>query len=258
MDLELTGKIAVITGGSRGIGFAIAERLAQEGCRIRLVGRDPAAMEKSLAKLRVSGANQSGAEASGHFAELTDRKQLESVFPLLVDADILVNSAGAVPRGTIQDVSADRFRAAFDGKVMSAIDLTREALAKMGARKRGVIVNIAGVAGERLNPRSVATSTSNAALMAFSQAVGSISVDDNVRVVCVNPGLIATDRTQVLRDASNPVDAAAYREVLEKLPYGRMGKPDEVADLVAFLCSARATYVSGAVFSIDAGMRYRH
>jgi 3-oxoacyl-[acyl-carrier protein] reductase len=261
MNLEIEGKKALVTGGSRGIGFAIAKRLAAEGCEVRLVARDAAALE--AARARILAAGRAGVSApvtvpvTVHAADLGDPLQLERVFPLLQDVDILVNSAGAVPRGTVFEVSAETFRAAFAAKVMGAIDLSREALRHMCARRSGVIVNIIGLSGERPNPRSVATSTANAALIAFTQAVGASSVDDNVRVLGVNPGLIATERTASLTDASDPVNSMAYRHLIEALPYGRMGTPEEVADVVAFLVSPRATYMSGTVVTVDAGSHFR-
>lgn len=251
MDLALRGKAALVTGGSRGIGFAIASRLLEEGCSVTIVGRDRAALDVAVERLRPLGA------VTGHAADLATTAGVASCFPLLAPLDLLVNSAGAVPRGTLTDVSAERFREAFDGKVMATIDLCREAVPAMAARGGGVIVNVIGISGERPNPKSVATSTANAALIAFTQAVGATSVDRNVRVVGVNPGLIATERTAPIRDASNPVDAAAYDHLMRSLPFGRMGEPREVADLVAFLASPRAGYVSGALFSIDAGARFR-
>ena len=254
MNLELKGLTALVTGASRGIGLAVAQGLAREGCHLHLAARTQTDLDAARARI----AAECPVNITCHALDLGVSANMNELARRCKDIDILVNNAGGIPSGRLTDINETRWREAWELKVFGYINLTREIYRAMCARKRGVIINVIGVAGERLHQDYIAGSTGNAALMAFSQAVGSISVDDNVRVVCVNPGLIATDRTQVLRDASNPVDAAAYREVLEKLPYGRMGEPDEVADLVAFLCSARATYVSGAVFSIDAGMRYRH
>jgi 3-oxoacyl-[acyl-carrier protein] reductase len=255
MDLELSGKKAVVTGGSRGIGFVIAERLIKEGCSVKIVGRDRTAVDKALVSLRATANGR--VAVAGHCADLVDLKQIESVFPLLTDADILVNSAGAVPRGSLADTPAAKLRPAFDAKVMGTIDLCREVMRHMTARRSGVIINIIGASGERPNPRSIGTSIANAALIAFTQAVGALSVDDNVRMVGINPGLISTERTNAVRDASNPVDAAAYRHLMSTLPFGRMGTTEEVADMALFFASPRASYVSGAVVTIDAGTRFR-
>ena len=253
MDLELKGKKALVTGGSKGIGVGIANRLAAEGCELRLVARDAAGLEDARARLKAAHRR----DVSVHAVDLGDPDRVASVYPLLQDLDILVNSAGAVPRGGLLAVPAGRFRATFNAKVMGAIDLCREALRAMSARGSGVIVNIIGLSGERPNPRPVATSTANAALIAFTQAVGSASVDANVRVVGINPGLIATTRTASLTQAGKPADNAAYKHLLASLPFGRMGEADEIADMAAFLASPRASYMSGAVFTVDGGARFR-
>ena len=253
MELELAGKTALVTGGSKGIGFGIADRLAAEGCLLSIVARDAAGLE--AARVRLTQGH--GRAVVAHAADVGDTRQLAGVFPLLEGLDILVNCAGAVPRGGLLDVSAERFRSAFNAKVMGTIDLCREALRAMGARGSGVIVNIIGLSGERPNPRSVATSAANAALIAFTQAVGSESVDRNVRVVGINPGLIATGRTAGISDPKNTLDNAAYRHLMSTLPFGRMGEAVEVADLAAFLASPRAGYISGAVFTVDGGSRFR-
>ena len=254
MQLELAGKRALVTGASKGIGYAIAARLAAEGCTLKLVARDAGGLERAKASLRDKAG---AAQVSTHAADLGDRAQLARVFPLLADVDILVNSAGAVPRGGLLDTTADVFRSAFDVKVMGAIDLCREAYRHMAARRSGVMINIIGLSGERPNPKSVPTSTANGALIAFTQAVGCMSADDNVRVVGINPGLIATPRTAGMADAANAVDNNAYSHLLAQLPFGRMGQPEEIADMVAFLASPRASYVSGCVYTVDGGARFR-
>lgn len=253
MDLELNGKTALVTGGSRGIGFGIANRLAAEGCELRLVARDLTSLETARSQLK----SAYGRDVSLHSVDMGDPGRVASVYPLLQDLDILVNSAGEVPRGGLLDVPAEQFRSTFNAKVMGTIDLCREALRAMSARGSGVIVNIIGLSGERPNPRSVATSTANAALIAFTQAVGSTSVDANVRVVGINPGLIATARTSTLSEPGRPADNAAYKHLMASLPFGRMGEADEIANMAAFLASPRASYISGAVFTVDGGARFR-
>jgi NAD(P)-dependent dehydrogenase (short-subunit alcohol dehydrogenase family) len=249
MDLELKGKTALVTGGSRGIGFAIAERLAAEGCTLRLVSLQPEKLDAAARAL----AERHGAEVQVHAADLGLPEEVRTVYPLLEGVDILVNSAGDTPRGSILDLSAEALCAAFNVKAFAAMMLCREAILRMKPRGGGVIVNIIGTSGERHNPRSVPTAVVNAAMMAFTQAVGAGSVDDNIRVVGVNPGLVATDR-HLPGDVSS---RRAHEQTLAKLPWGRMAHASEVADLVAFLASARAGYVSGSIHTIDAGQRLR-
>ena len=130
----------------------------------------------------------------------------------------------------------------------------------MKARKRGVIVNILGVAGERLEATYIAGSTGNAGLIAFTKTLGAVSAADNIRVVGVNPGPIATERLEGLmrkRAQDQFGDAEKWRDFHKPLPFGRPGTPKEIADMVAFLASDLASYISGTVVTIDGGLASR-
>jgi NAD(P)-dependent dehydrogenase (short-subunit alcohol dehydrogenase family) len=251
MDLQLSGRTALVTGGSKGIGFACAKALAAEGCHVRLVARDKAALVEARDALRA---------AHDVSVEVLDADLSRLSDSLLVDAfpevDIVVNSAGAIPRGGLLDVDPGALREGFEGKLMGTIALCRAFYRRMRERRRGVILNIIGISGLRPNPKSIGTSSANAALIALTQALGAESVDHGVRVLGVNPGLVRTGRTASLL---NPTQAAdkAYDALLASLPFGRMAEPAEVADLVSFLVSERASYLSGEVISIDGGSRFR-
>ena len=180
------------------------------------------------------------------------------------DVDILVNNAGAIPSDGLLDVADEKWRHAWDLKVFGFINLMREIYRAMRQRKSGVIVNVIGVAGERHRSNYIAGTTGNAGLMAFTRALGAESVDHGIRVVGVNPGRIETERQighfreQALRDLG---DEARWPElqakVAETLPFKRAGRPDEVGDLVVYLASARASYLSGTIVTIDAGASLR-
>jgi len=245
------GRNALVTGGSKGIGFAVAEALAAKGCSLRLVARDIVSLEDARQKI----IERHPVDVVVRAADLSRPDSVSAVGESFPETDILVNCAGAIGRGSLMEIDPDEFRAAFDGKVMSTIMLTRALYPHMCKRGSGVVVNIIGIAGERLNPKSIGTSTANAALIAFTKALGAESVDHGVRVVGVNPGLIRTGRTAGLLDSRK--DNAAYSALLRSLPYGRMGEPAEIADAVLFLASDSAKYVSGEVLSVDAGSRFR-
>ena len=180
------------------------------------------------------------------------------------DVDSLVNNAGAIPSGSLMEIDDATWRHAWELKVFGFVNLTRELYRRMGERGAGVIVNVIGVAGERPRSGYIAGTSGNAALMAFTRALGAESVDRGVRVVGVNPGGIQTERAidHYKEIAARELgDAARWPEIQAKLaasrPARRTGKPEQVADLVAFLASARASHISGTIVTIDNGNSVR-
>lgn len=245
MDLNLTGERALVTGASQGIGAAIAETLAAEGCALHLAARNGDALEARARTLRA----QHGVEVTTHAVDLRVSTDLERLAEAAGDIDILVNNAGDIPAGTINDVGPELWRHAWDLKVFGYIDLVRLVYPRLRDRGHGVVVNVIGTGGEQPTAGYIAGGAGNAALMAFTKALGGEGPRHGVRVVGVNPGPVATERITTMRAANAAVDAQ-----FAALPSGRVAEPREVADLVAFLASERAGYISGTIVTIDGGM----
>ncbi|MEX2128601.1 MAG: short-chain dehydrogenase/reductase [Xanthobacteraceae bacterium] len=257
MELGLAGRTALITGASKGIGRAIAEGLAAEGCHLHLAARTKADLET----VREAIGARWNVNVNVHPADLSDGDNCRALAAAAGDLDILVNNAGAIPGGDLLAIEEPRWRQAWDLKVFGYVNLARAVYPAMQARGRGgVIINIIGLGGELLSANYIAGSAGNAALMAFSRALGADSFDSGVRVVGINPGMVATDRMRTLletRAERQFGDKSRWREYMKELPQQRAAEPREVADAVAFLASDRASYISGTVLTIDGGTAHR-
>ncbi|MBN9429150.1 MAG: SDR family oxidoreductase [Burkholderiales bacterium] len=256
MDLKLTGRKALVTGGSKGIGLAIALRLALEGCEIVLVARSQSELESAAASISAQAGRHAGITA----LDMGSAAAAERLCRLHPDIDILVNNAGDIPGGSIEQVSAQALRDSWNVKVFGYMDLIREYLPLMRARGHGVILNIIGVAGEMVDAAYVAGSAGNAALIAMTRAVGSTSLEYGVRVLGINPGPVATDRMMRIlhkRAAERLGNAERWPELQARFPAGRAADVDEIAATAALLCSPLSGYTSGTVFNIDGGLSSR-
>lgn len=251
MDLHLSGKRALITGGSKGIGAASAQVLAEEGCDLLLVARDGAALAAMATGLRAR--HQVHVETLA--ADLSQQAEVERVAGSAGPVDVLVNNAGAIPPGNLLTVNDGAWRAAWDLKVFGFISLTRALYPALKSRG-GVVVNVIGAAGEQFDPNYIAGSAGNAALMAFTRALGRAAPVDGMRVVGINPGPVATDRLVTLlraRAERELGDAGRWQELTRSMAFGRPAEPGEIAAAVAFLASPRSGYTSGTILTINGG-----
>jgi NAD(P)-dependent dehydrogenase (short-subunit alcohol dehydrogenase family) len=250
MDLQLAGKRVLITGGSKGIGRAVAEALAAEGCHLRLVARDAAALDGVARAVSA----QFPVDVETRAADLSTDAAVRDVADWAGEIDVLVNNAGAIPPGTLTSVDDAAWRHAWDLKVFGYISLSRAVYPMMARRRQGVIVNVIGAAGQWLPPGYIAGATGNAALMAFTKALARGSHADGIRVVAINPGPVETKRLETMQRANAERewgDAERWREMFKTMPFGRPAKPTEIAAAVAFLASPLSGYTSGTVLTID-------
>ena len=255
MDLSLAGRRALITGASKGIGRAIADSLAAEGCNLDLVARTAADLDAAADEIR----QRHGVEVTTHPRDLGLSDQVTELIEGLPELDLVVNNAGAIPSGSVTDVDEETWRHAWDLKVFGYINLCRLALPRLEAQGRGVILNIIGGAGARPTPGYIAGGVGNAGLMAFTTALGSRSLTRGVRVLAINPGLIVTERLESLMRANADRrwgDPERWQELLaDQNP--PPGQPEQVASVATFLLSDRADHVSGVVLAVDGGSSAR-
>jgi NAD(P)-dependent dehydrogenase (short-subunit alcohol dehydrogenase family) len=253
MDLNLKGKLALVTGASKGIGLVVANALAAEGCNLHLAARDKTAMERTAERLR----SERGVKVTVHRRDLALAEEVEALGEVCKDVDILVNNAGDIPPGTLAQVDSKTWREAWSVKVFGYVDLTRAIYPHMCERKSGVIVNIIGAAARNPNHRYIAGCSANIALNMFTQCLGGESLRHGVRVVAINPGPTVPGRhlPHVMARAKRLLgDENRWPELHAKFPAGRAGKAEEVAELVLFLASDHAGFISGTAVDIDGGL----
>ncbi|GLI23656.1 NAD(P)-dependent dehydrogenase (short-subunit alcohol dehydrogenase family) [Xanthobacter flavus] len=256
MDLQLRGKTVLITGASQGIGEGLAEVFAEEGCRLHLVARSAAKLSALASRLTKTH----GIAVTVQEQDIAAAGAADAIAAAAGSVDVLVNNAGAIPGGDLWEVDAERWRTGWEVKVLGYIDLCRAFYAKMKAAGGGVILNNIGNGGENFDFRYIAGSTGNAALMAFTRALGGRSLEDGIRVLGINPGPVATDRIfNILKKRAREQwnDESRYTELLAAYPLGRAASVREVADLFAFLASPRSAYTSGTIMTIDGGLTSR-
>jgi NAD(P)-dependent dehydrogenase (short-subunit alcohol dehydrogenase family) len=248
MDLQLAGKTALITGGSKGIGLACARRFAAEGCNVVIAARNA----EALAAARASIA-QPGVAVTAHAVDLRDGAALAKLAADCAHVDILVNNAGDIPGGNLFDIDETRWRHAWELKVFGYVNLTRALLGRMKARGQGAIVNVIGMAGEKPSFDYICGATANAGLAAFTKGLGGKSVEFGVRVLGVHPPATQTDRiTALLKTvAKNKYgDESKWEQVLADGSFGRVISAEQVADTVAFLASPCAGDLSGVMLNL--------
>lgn len=247
-------KIVLVTGGSKGIGFACARQFMSEGARVVISSRSQSNIDTALSELpgAVGIAADLSDEASA--AELIRRVEAE-----IGAIDVLVSSAGAAKRSPPDDLTPAFWRAAMDAKFFSTINVVDPLVKRMAGRGRGVIINIIGAGGKVANPVHLAGGSANAALMLATAGLGNAYASTGVRVLGVSPGLTQTGRVSEgmaadARHSGITVDEAIERSV-QNIPIGRMAEPEEVADLVLFLASDKARYLTATTVTMD-GAQY--
>ncbi len=258
MDLELQNKVAVISGGSVGIGLAIADALAREGVHLALCARDALRVRERAAEIAEKyGVQVVGIPADVSRAEDTGRvaAEVEKVFG---GADILINNAGTGSNETIMDATDDQWQYYWDLHVMAAVRLARSLVPGMRRRGGGVIINNASICAKQPLYYEPIYNTTKAALVMLSKCMAHEFIGDNIRVNTVNPGLILTpDWIKTAKQLTEGTDQT-WEQYLDKIakdntPIGRFATPEELADFFVFLCSPRASYCVGSEYFVDGG-----
>lgn len=254
--MGLAGKRVLITGGSKGIGLACAEAFAREKCHLVLAARDVNALERARTEIEA----RHRVSVATHAADLSDPAAREGLHAAHPRVDVLVNNAGAIPAGTLRDIALPRWIEAWNLKVFGTIHLCQLYLARMEADGAGAVVNVIGMAGRTPRADYVCGAAGNAALIAFTAALGGRSTGKGVRVVGVSPGATRTERIVQLskgRAKTRFDDESRWEELLADLPFGRPAHPEEIADLVVFCAGPRGGYLSGTTIEVDGGAQFR-
>jgi 3-oxoacyl-[acyl-carrier protein] reductase len=252
---ELNGKVTIVTGASRGIGRAIALTLARSGARVVLAARTEALLEEAAVEVRAAGRS-----ALVCTADLREEHAAPSIVERTIAEfgrlDIVVNNAGATKRGDFLALPDHDWQDGFALKFFGAVRLCRAAWPYL-QQARGAVVNIAGIGGRTPGAEFAIGGSVNAAILSFTKALAEKGIADGIQVNAINPGRVWTDRLRervrvCAEKAGVDRDAAAAR-LLEEAKISRFGEPEDVANLVAFLVSARGRWMQGSLIDLDGG-----
>jgi 3-oxoacyl-[acyl-carrier protein] reductase len=255
MELGLSDKVALVTGASRGIGRAIALAFAVEGCDLALTGRDQAALDETAAAIRAKGRKASVAALDLRAAG-SEQTLVEAVRREFGQLDILINNAGTTQRGSFFDLTDAQWQDGYALKLFAHVRLARAAWPLLKAR-RGSLVSIGGTSGRKPEAEFTIGSSVNAAVAAFTKCLADIGKTDGVRVNCVHPSLVETERQwrRIRAEVAQTgeTEAAVRERFVRKMGFIRYGTVEDVADLVTFVVSARASWLHGATIDLDGG-----
>ena len=257
MELNLYGRTALVTGGSQGIGRAIAAQLAAEGVAVGIIARDP----EKLMEAAVEIGDDTGSRVLAFPGDMGSAQQIERLAAQVVEGlghvDILVNNAGSAPAGRLAAMPDEAWDDAFALKLMGYMRMARALVPAMRERRWGRVINIVGRQGHQPNADGIIGGPVNAAVQNFTVALAEECGPDNVLVNAINPGPIRTARHVRLvkqrAEASGVSEEEIEQRVLASVPLGRFGAPEEIAAVAAFLCSDRAGYITGTMINVDGG-----
>jgi NAD(P)-dependent dehydrogenase (short-subunit alcohol dehydrogenase family) len=254
VDLHLNGKVVLITGGTDGLGAALADRLIEEGARVAVCGRDPRRLAATEQRLR-----DAGGDALVVQADVTSPADLERFVGAAIarwgQLDGLVNNAGKSAAGRIEQVSDDDWIADLNLKVLAAVRCIRLAVPHLIAAGGGGIVNVLNVGAKAAGAGSLPTTASRAAGLAITKAASKDLGRHRIRVNAVLIGLVASGQWRRRAGVAGQPEEELYRQLAENtdIPLGRVGRPEEFADLAAYLLSDRSSYVTGSAVNLDGG-----
>jgi len=255
MNVRLDGKVALVTGGSRGLGRAIAERFAASGADVAITARGVEALEK--AKTAITATTSANIFASA--CDVSDASQTTALYDRVIDTfgriDILVNNAGSAVRGPFLDVTDDMWQGDLDLKLMAAARFSRLVLPGMKARRWGRIINVVSISGKAPGAQSAPTTVSRAAGIALTKVLASEFAPHNVLVNALCVGMLVTEQWHKFhaRDAADTPFDDYIEKAGKAIPLGRLGRPEEFANVACFLASECASYVTGIAMNVDGG-----
>jgi 3-oxoacyl-[acyl-carrier protein] reductase len=259
VDLGLNGRVAMVAAGSKGLGLAAARSLVKEGCAVSLCARGAEALDAAKKELLAAAP---GAKVAAGVCDVSDAAQLQrwhdETVRVLGEVDVLVTSTGGPPAGRFLELDEAAWRAGVDGTLMNVVRLCKAVIPGMQKRRWGRIVHLTSLVAKQPSELLTVSSTLRAGLSALTKTLATQLAKDNILVNALLPGHVLTDRQLHLNQLRAKERGATLEETMARaerdIPLARFGRPEEIGDVVAFLCSARASYLTGVSLQVDGGI----
>jgi len=258
MDLELKGRVAIVTGSSQGIGKAIALGLSQEGTRVSICARNEKQLNETAKEIEAATSVEVYAAQADLTKENDIRRLVAKTFERFGRIDVLVNNTGGPPSTTFLETSVKHWKEAVDLLLMSVVTACSEVIPHMQKSKWGRIINMTSFVAKQPAERLVLSNALRAGILGLTKTLSNELAEDGILVNAVCPGWTLTKRVEELAKAQAKIKGKNYEEIIKgwesQIPLKRLAQPKEIAELVVFLASERASYITGAVFQVDGGV----